>query len=165
MFTNINDFAKEWEEELKLTQKVMEALTDDSLSREMIPGRRTLGGIAWHLVLSPHYMTGCGLVFEGPAGGNEVPASAAAIAAEYGKVSRALLKAVKTQWTDDSLLKTVEMMGERWMNGATLRFTVMHQAHHRGQMTVLMRQARLRIPEMYGQTYESWVEAGMEPLK
>lgn len=165
MFTKISDFAREWEEELKLTEKVMEALTDDSLSREIILGRRTLGDIAWHLVLSPHYMTGCGLVFEGPAGGNEVPSSAATIAAEYGKISRALLEAVKTQWSDESLLETVDMMGESWKNGATLRFTVMHQAHHRGQMTVLMRQAGLRIPEVYGQTYESWVDAGMEPLK
>lgn len=165
MFVKINDFAKEWEEELKLTEKVMAALTDDSLSMEVIPGRRTLGDIAWHLVLSPHYMTGCGLVFDGPAGGMEVPASAAVIAEEYGRISRALLEAVKTQWSDDSLLETVDMMGESWANGVTLRFTLMHQAHHRGQMTVLMRQAGLRIPEVYGQTYDSWIEAGMEPLK
>ncbi len=165
MFVKIDDFAKEWEEELKLTEKVMAALTDDSLSREVIPGRRTLGDIAWHLVLSPHYMTGCGLVFDGAAGGKEVPASAAVIAEEYGKISRALLEAVKTQWSDDSLKETVEMMGENWANGATLRFTVMHQVHHRGQMTILMRQAGLRIPEVYGQTYDSWVEAGVEPLK
>ncbi|MMZ69496.1 DinB family protein [compost metagenome] len=56
-------------------------------------------------------------------------------------------------------------MGQPYRKGEMLRFTLMHQAHHRGQMTVLMRQAGLRVPEVYGQTYESWIEAGMEPLK
>ncbi|RCX21781.1 putative damage-inducible protein DinB [Fontibacillus phaseoli] len=165
MFNQIKDFAKEWEEELKLTEKVMEALTDESLSREVVFGRRTLGDIAWHLVLSPHYMTGLGLVFDGPEGGNQVPESASVIAKEYAKVSHALLDAVVTQWDNDKLLESQDMMGQSWKNGATLRFTVMHQAHHRGQMTVLMRQAGLRIPEVYGQTYDSWIDAGMEPLK
>lgn len=55
-------------------------------------------------------------------------------------------------------------MGVKWQNGASLRFAVMHQAHHRGQMTVLMRQAGLTVPEIYGPTYESWIEKGMEPL-
>ncbi|MEF2968420.1 DinB family protein [Paenibacillus sp. M1] len=165
MFTKIADFVKEWEAELKLTEKVMAVLTDESLPREVIPGRRTLGDIAWHLAVSPHYMSGFGLVFDGPEGGERVPESAAFIAREYGKVSRALLDAVSKQWNDESLLESTEVMGQPYIIGETLRFTIMHQAHHRGQMTVLMRQAGLKIPEVYGQTYDSWVEAGMEPLK
>jgi hypothetical protein len=31
-------------------------------------------------------------------------------------------------------------------------------------MTVLMRQAGLRIPELYGPTYDSWIDKGMDPL-
>jgi len=40
---------------------------------------------------------------------------------------------------------------------------MMHQSHHRGQMTVLMRQAGLRVPYIYGPAYEDWVEQGLEP--
>ncbi|MCA1291649.1 DinB family protein [Paenibacillus sp. alder61] len=165
MFWRIEAFIQEWDEERKITEKVMAALTDDSLHKQVIPGRRTLGDIAWHLTLSPHYMTGCGLSFDGPEGGAEVPESADFIAEQYGKVSLALQNAAQTQWDDDRLQEVQEIMGQPYRNGEMLRFTLMHQAHHRGQMTVLMRQAGLRVPEVYGQTYESWIEAGMEPLK
>lgn len=53
---------------------------------------------------------------------------------------------------------------EAWLNGGSLRYTIMHQAHHRGQMTVLMRQAGLRVPDVYGPTYDTWVEKGITPL-
>lgn len=164
MFIHIDDFVKAWTEESTLTERVMEALTDASLSQPIAEGRRTLGQVAWHLVESIHYMTHCGLDFSGPSGGARVPASAAEIAAEYRRISGALIEAIRSQWTDERLLDTTEIAGEMWQNGASLRFTLMHQAHHRGQMTVLMRQAGLRLPDIYGPTYESWIEQGMEPL-
>ena len=40
-----------------------------------------------------------------------------------------------------------------------------HQNHHRGQMTVLMRQAGLTVPGVYGPAKEEWATAGMEALK
>ncbi|MDU4696696.1 MULTISPECIES: DinB family protein [Paenibacillus] len=164
MFVKIDEFMEAWTEESKLTERVMEALTDASLSRPVIEGRRTLGQIAWHLVGSIHYITHCGLEFAGPASGEQVPASAAEIAKEYRRISGALLEAIRSQWTDEHLRAATEIAGEMWSNGASLRFTLMHQAHHRGQMSVLMRQAGLRVPDIYGPTYESWIEQGMEPL-
>ncbi|MGG6314469.1 DinB family protein [Paenibacillus macerans] len=68
--------------------------------------------------------------FAGPAGGDQVPWSAAAIAEEYRRISGALVEAVQSQWTDEWLRDSTEMMGEPWPNGASLRFTLMHQAHH-----------------------------------
>jgi uncharacterized damage-inducible protein DinB len=56
------------------------------------------------------------------------------------------------------------MYGEDWLNGLTLQILISHEIHHRGQMTVLMRQAELRVPEVYGPTREDWLERGMEPL-
>ena len=38
-----------------------------------------------------------------------------------------------------------------------------HQTHHRGQMTVLMRQAGLTVPGVYGPAREEWAAMGMEP--
>lgn len=164
MFVKIEEFIEAWTEESKLTERVIEALTDGSLSQPVSEGRRTLGQIAWHLVGSIHYMTHCGLDFAGPSSGEPVPSSAAEIAEEYRRISGALLEAIRSQWTDEQLLATTEIAGEPRPNGASLRFTLMHQAHHRGQMTVLMRQAGLRLPDIYGPTYESWIEQGMEPL-
>ncbi|TDF94800.1 DinB family protein [Paenibacillus piri] len=164
MYTTINDFAEEWDREFQLTEEVLNALTDASLQQPVANERRTLGQIAWHLVMSVQYMTYCGLVFDGLAEDAPVPESAAVIAQNYRKIGRSFLNAVKAQWSDEQLLISQNVMGEEWKNGATLRFILMHQSHHRGQMTVLMRQAGLRIPEVYGPTYDTWVDKGVAPL-
>lgn len=164
MFRSIDDFAAEWTTEAEMTQKIMNALTDESLGQAITDKYRTLGGLAWHLVESVHYMVSLGLTFEGPYNSEEVKLSAAALAGQYERISRALLDAVKKQWDDAKLLETQTIFGQEWNNGGSLRFTLMHQAHHRGQMTVLMRQAGLKLPDLYGPTYDSWVEQGMEPL-
>jgi uncharacterized damage-inducible protein DinB len=53
------------------------------------------------------------------------------------------------------------MYGQTWARGETLQVLVVHQAHHRGQMTVLMRQAGLAVPGVYGPAREEWVGYGM----
>jgi uncharacterized damage-inducible protein DinB len=164
MFTRVEDFAAEWTSEAELTASVLDALTDDSLGQEVIDDRRTLGQIAWHLVRSLHFMTTLGLVFDAPSGGEEAPASAALIAPEYRRISRDLLLAVRTQWNDETLRESVMIHKEAWLNGSSLRYAIMHQSHHRGQMTVLMRQAGLRLPNVYGPTYDTWMEKGIVPL-
>ncbi|MDG0812635.1 DinB family protein [Cohnella rhizosphaerae] len=57
----------------------------------------------------------------------------------------------------------LEIAGQSWINGDSLRFSLTHQAHRRGQMTVLMRQAGLRPPGLYGPIYEVWIAQGMAP--
>ncbi|WP_342416076.1 DinB family protein [Paenibacillus sp. FSL R10-2782] len=164
MFTRIEDFALEWTDEAELTARVLDLLTDASLGQEVIEGRRTLGQIAWHLVHSLHYMSSLGLVFDALSGGEEASVSAALIASEYRRISNDLLHAVRTQWKDGTLFESVVINKEAWLNGSSLRYSIMHQSHHRGQMTVLMRQAGLQLPNIYGPTYETWIEKGITPL-
>lgn len=165
MFVRIDDFVAEWIKEAEITERVLKVLTDESLLQVTASDYRSLGQIAWHLVESINYMTAMGLSFESPKEGEHAPLLANFILDEYCRISRDMLQAVKTQWTDARLTETTDMGGEEWMNGASLRFVVMHQAHHRGQMTVLMRQAGLRVPDVYGPTREDWIERGMEPLQ
>ena len=47
MYRTIRDFLEDWREESPLTQKLMAALTDASLTQRVAPGDRTLGRIAW----------------------------------------------------------------------------------------------------------------------
>ncbi|WP_145037129.1 DinB family protein [Paenibacillus sp. Y412MC10] len=158
------DFMTEWLKEAQITEQVMNALTDDSLKTAMTEQHRTLGQLAWHLVMSIQYMTMLGLQFEGPSREQKIPDSAAEITDSYRRIRHALLDAVQSQWSEEDLRATREFDGEPWTNAAFLHFTLVHQAHHRGQMTVLMRQAGLRIPELYGPTYDSWIDKGMDPL-
>jgi uncharacterized damage-inducible protein DinB len=67
---------------------------------------------------------------------------------------------VTANWKDETLLETDSMYGETWPRGVTLFALIAHQAHHRGQMTVLMRQAGLRVPGVYGPAKEEWAAMG-----
>jgi uncharacterized damage-inducible protein DinB len=53
------------------------------------------------------------------------------------------------------------MYGMTWTKGTVLVSLITHQAHHRGQMTVLMRQAGLKVPGVYGPAREEWAAMGM----
>jgi len=161
---NIEDFCEQWTKEVQITERVMNALTDASLKQSITEQHRSLGQLAWHLVMSIQYMSMLGLSFEGPSREQQIPDSASVILDSYRGVSRSFLDAVKSQWTEKDLYVSHDIAGEAWRNGESLQFLIVHQAHHRGQMTVLMRQAGIRIPELYGPTYDTWIDKGMDPL-
>ncbi len=161
MFRKVDDFIAAWGIEYEATLKVLRALTDASLGQRVDPAGRTLGRLAWHITQTiPEMMNRTGLAVEGPDEHAPVPASSAAIVSAYERAGRALLEQVRG-WDDAKLSETVDMYGEPWANGLTLEILVRHQAHHRGQMTVLMRQAGLKVPGVYGPAREEWLVYGM----
>lgn len=164
MIRSIHDFEYLWSQELEATQKILKHLTDRSLSQRVDPQGRTLGRIAWHIVLTIPEMTArAGIPLSGPDPGAPVPGSAKAIFRTYSDLAISLLELVKTRWTDATLEQEDDMYGERWKRGETLTALVLHQAHHRGQMTVLMRQAGLEIPGIYGPSRQEWAAFGAQP--
>ncbi len=161
MIRRIEDFTGAWSYESGATLKLMRACTDASLSRAVAPGGRTLGRLAWHITVTLGEMLGhAGLAVSGPAPDAPVPALAEIVAA-YEASAKAVSVAVAAQWTDAMLEEKVPMYGEQWRRGDVLSSLIAHQAHHRGQMTVLMRQAGLRVPGIYGPAAEEWAEMGM----
>jgi uncharacterized damage-inducible protein DinB len=163
MFRRVADFQKAWEQESGSTLKVLRALTDGSLARAVTRDDRTLGRLAWHVATTPvEMLERTGSPLAGPAHDSPPPASAAEIVAAYETVARAVGQAVSS-WTDATLDVEDDMYGERWPRGSTLQALIAHQAHHRGQMTVLMRQAGLQVPGVYGPSREEWTAYGMQP--
>ena len=158
-YATVKSFLEQWKHESEATSKMMASLTDASLGQRVGPDDRTLGRIAWHVAQTvPEMMNRVGLdlpAIEGPP-----PARAAAVAAAYGKAAAALAAAVTSKWTDATLAQTDDMYGEKWTRATTLACLVHHQIHHRGQMTVLMRQAGLRVPGVYGPAREEWAAFG-----
>ena len=73
MNMSLEDFKTEWLKEAHITEQVMNALTDESLKTAMTEHHRTLGQLAWHLVMSIQYMTMLGLQFEGPSASRKSP--------------------------------------------------------------------------------------------
>ena len=163
MFRRVADFQKAWEHESGSTLKVLGALTDASLAQAVTKDDRTLGRLAWHLATTPReMMERTGLAVGGPAHDAPPPATAAAIVSAYETASRAVADGVAA-WSDATLEVEDDMYGEKWARGLTLQSLVAHQAHHRGQMTVLMRQAGLKVPGVYGPAREEWTAYGMKP--
>jgi len=164
MYRKIEDFLRAWETESAVTQKLMDALTDDSLRQEVMNGHRTLARIAWHIVTTIPEMTAkTGLAITAVSPDAPVPETAAAIRQSYAAVADELLKQVKAGWTDQTLEFEDEMYGEKWARGQSARVLIDHQTHHRGQMTVLMRQAGLKVPGVYGPSKEEWAGYGAPP--
>lgn len=164
MFSSVSTFLQVWEKEAESTQRILDALSDDSLSQLVAMQDRTLGRIAWHLVTTiPEMMGRTGLILESINEDTPLPKTAEEISHNYQKVSNSLITAVRNQWNDQTLLETRDMYGETWVIGTTLSALVDHQIHHRGQMTVLMRQAGLKVPGIYGPAREDWSQMGMEP--
>jgi uncharacterized damage-inducible protein DinB len=165
VFTKLKHFERAWAFESESTLKILRALTDSSLAQAVAPEERTLGRIAWHITTSvPEMMERTGLKLAGPAAHSPVPSTAAEIVAGYAAASASLLHALtSTGWSDETLQQKDEMYGEQWKRGFTLNVLVTHQAHHRGQMTVLMRQAGLKVPGVYGPAREEWAGMGIEP--
>ncbi|MFZ3591214.1 DinB family protein [Bacillus sp. DJP31] len=163
MFRTIDEFVSNWHHESNSTQKLLDNLTDASLLQQVTDQDRTLGKLAWHIATSLHeMMSRTGLRFEAAEHDSIVPTSASEIANSYRQSSEALITALKEQWTDESLKEMTDMYGEQWPNGLTLSILNSHQIHHRGQMTVLMRQAGLKVSGVYGPSREEWLEYGME---
>jgi len=164
MFLTIKDFVASWTFESAATARVMSALTDASLQQQIAPNHRKLGQLAWHIVVTvQEMMSRTGLELPAPEGGELAPDSAELIAAQYNRASQSLLLAIQSQWTDANVLLSSEMYGEQWLNGLTLNVLISHEIHHRGQITVLMRQAGLRVPGIYGPVREDWIAWKMEP--
>jgi uncharacterized damage-inducible protein DinB len=162
MYRTIADFVVDWKYESEATLKIMNSLSDASLAQRVSPEGRTLGFLAWHLVLTLSEMgSKMDLQVTAPPEDSEQPDHAIEIAKTYDISARSVLELVRRTWNDASLGDELEMYGEKWKRGYALASMVRHQIHHRAQMTVLMRQAGLKVPGIYGPSKEEWAQFGM----
>ncbi|MFS0907079.1 DinB family protein [Priestia aryabhattai] len=151
MYITISDFIKEWNKEALLTQKVLDGLTDDSLAQQVYPEGRTLGRIAWHFTTNiPDYLTHFGLKIDKIENTKNVPSSAQEIAITFKNISSHAAKIIEQQWTDESLEQIQEAFGRQESNATILMGLIKHIIHHRGQITILMRQAGIKPFGVYG---------------
>ena len=163
MYVTIADYIKEWNNEAVLTQKVLDGLTDDSLGQQVYPEGRTLGRIAWHLTTSiPEYLANFGLQIDVVENGESVPTSAKEIAETFKNVCANAAEVIEQQWTDESLKKVQNAFSREDSNAQIFMGLIKHIVHHRGQVTVLIRQAGIKPYGVYGPPREDWLDFGVE---
>lgn len=153
MFTSVSEFLTVWRHESDATARVIGALSIGALSRRSHPGTRTAGELAWHIVTAVREISRhTGIVVDGPTKDAPVPTTAEEIETHYRRAASSLADAVQGSWFDGTLQVTDVVYGETWARGKTLFVLLCHEIHHRGQLTLLLRQAGLRVPAVYGPT-------------
>lgn len=163
MYYKISEFISDFDLETAATLKILNNLTDKSLSQKVTEKGRSLGRIAWHITCSLGEIGSTALLQTYRADEKPMPDSVKTITEEYSKSAGSLKAAILKEWNDESLKEEINMYGETWTKSQALTTVLVHQTHHRGQMTVLMRQAGLKVPGVYGPAYEEWASMGMPP--
>jgi uncharacterized damage-inducible protein DinB len=166
MFRRVNDFEKTWQYEAEGTLKVFNAIDSSVLTKKLHPQVRNMSVLAWHITTTLYEMLNlAGLQLEPILFPGDEPGSKQFILDSYEKLSGEVITQVKQHWSDSQLDDMVDMYGEKWSKGQVLSILIDHQAHHRGQLTVLLRMTGSKVPGIYGPANEEWSAMGMEPMK
>lgn len=164
MYIDTKSFISDWKYESDATIKLLCLLTDKSLKQKVWPEGRTLGFLAWHITLSiGEMMTKIGLSPDCPPEDTKMPEKAIEIKKIYENASNSLLSEIELKLKDNMLNDEISAYGMTFKKNDMLKMLITHQIHHRGQMTVLMRQAGLKVPGVYGPSKEEWSVFGMPP--
>jgi len=167
VYHRIADFLGDHAAEAAGTLKLFRAVPETAAQQAVVPGGRTLGRLAWHVTCSLGeiaHSAHIGTLEPHDDQAGDVPAMAR-IAAAYEASAKAFADLLASQWTDAMLDDEIEMYGMRWKRGQALTMVITHQAHHRGQMTVLMRQAGVEVPGILGPARQEWAQWGMAAQK
>lgn len=153
MYRLITDFVHDWQQESASTLLLFRQLTDASLSQRIDADGWNLAQIAWHLVLAPSdLLRQVQMNIDSP-DEDAVPNNAAEIAAAYQAMSEQIL-CFANSVSNEMLGEEITVYGNCWTWGNVLSVSLRHQTHHRGQITVLARQAGLVISGVCGPTRE-----------
>jgi uncharacterized damage-inducible protein DinB len=148
---------QELDQEARTTRRVLERVTDNHLGWRPHPKARTLGELALHIATVPGAVAEFAAQDEvqAPQFVDPSPASAAELVPTLNE-SIAKAKKVLTGMSDERLMAPWRMMrGEQEIfqqpRIAVLRSIMLnHWYHHRGQLSVYLRELDVPIPSIYG---------------
>lgn len=165
MFRKLEDFYRVWAYESQSTIKMFQAIPAEHFKNSGSENIRSIARLAWHITESIAEMFHhAGLELNGIKDATKETNDINKLISEYKKSSDSLIAQLKSNWNDEMLDEKVNMYGENWEKGIVLSVLIRHQTHHRGQLSILIRQEGLSIPGMYGPAKEEWLAMGLNPL-
>jgi uncharacterized damage-inducible protein DinB len=165
MFTSVNDFVSTWKYESESMLRYIDELTDDALTVKVHPQVRSAGVLTWHIIHTvSEMMNKTGLHVAGKEQQDYAGETVAELHNAWVLSSDSLIEQLTTHWTDADLQKEDNMYGQPWKRGTTLHILITHMAHHRGQLSVIMRMQGKKVHGIYGPAYEEWAEFGAQPM-
>ncbi|WP_229704274.1 DinB family protein [Lysinibacillus alkalisoli] len=151
MYRQTQDFLADWNNAAKGAKKSIEAITEEKKTVAITEGHNSLEWLAWHLVeVGTTFGKWAGFNMPTP---DEKPDTLIEIAKVYEDVAHVFEQQI-TDLQDADLENMVPAFGSAMPLGNLLRILITHQTHHVGQMTVLLRQAGLKVPPVMGPTKE-----------
>jgi len=164
MYTSIEDFIIDWQQEADFTLKVFANIPDDKKSKSVYVNIRTLDRLAWHITQTLTEMPFRAKIMEQDyLDKKPIPDSFGEILDIYKKHSEELTRLLNDKWSKLDLKEKIEVYGQKWQRRMILSVLLKHQVHHRAQMTVLMRLLNIKVPGVYGSAKEEWINYGMQP--
>ncbi len=154
----IDGMLQELEQEAQTTRRVLERVPDDKLNWRPHEKSRTLGQLALHIALVPGSvaeLVAAESPVQAPQFTDPVPKKAAELVQALEE-SIAKAKKMLSTMDDETLTATWRMMqGARELLAiprvAMLRSVMLnHWYHHRGQLSVYLRELDIPIPSIYG---------------
>ncbi len=154
----LDGMLQELEQEAQTTRRVLERVPEDQLAWRPHPKARTLGELAMHVAVVPGAVAEL-IASPSPA---QVPQFKDPVAQSAAELIPALeqsiakAKATLGGMTDSELRETWRMMqGEREVFavprvGLLRAIMLNHWYHHRGQLTVYLKELDVPIPSIYG---------------
>ena len=157
MFRTIKDFTDAFKYESESTLKVFKHISNEALAHKPHADVRSMQRLVWHITITLGEMLGkAGLTIDCPDEHSKPLNDMEEIYKVYEKASKSVLNEVAKNWKDSDLTDEVSMYGENWAKGTILTVLIKHEAHHRGQLTILMRFSGLTVPGIYGPSKEEW---------
>ena len=156
MISKIEHFLGHYAMESEITSRVLAAVTDGALGTEHIAGESNLGDLCYHVAISPTYLLR-EIGIEMPEFEHHAPAgiNCAQFVQIHNDVT-AKARAQTANLSPEDLQEVHNVFGQMEMNkGMMLGLILSHEVHHRGQISVLMRQAGLVVPSIYGPNHEA----------
>ena len=149
---------RELEQEGRTTRRVLERVPDAHLAWKPHEKSRSLGQLALHIATVPGAVATLAStpVAQAPGFGNEPAASAAAELLPALDESLAKARSILQGLDDESMMATFTVMaGDRELMAmprvAFLRAIMLnHWYHHRGQLSVYLRELNVPVPSIYG---------------
>jgi uncharacterized damage-inducible protein DinB len=151
------DIAVPWlKQEQPLTKRIIEAIPLDKGDYRPDPISRTAFELAWHIASAENRFLDAVASGEFNFSGTKPESirNSADVAGWYTKNFEANVRRLE-ELSDEQLVKIVDFRGIRqWPAVLYLQSGLHHTIHHRGQLSTYLRPMGVKVPSIYGQSYD-----------
>jgi uncharacterized damage-inducible protein DinB len=156
-FRSVTQFLEYWNGVRDRTRRVVACIPPDRIEWTHQPGRLTLGDLIRHLATIERYMyaeTVAGRPSAYPGCGRDLAEGYEAVVAYFDRLD-ADSRAIFAQLSDEALQRKCQTpAGVPITTWKWLRAMVEHEAHHRGQLYLMLGMLNVHTPPLYGLTSE-----------